>query len=124
MILDAYFGAKRKSSEPLNEVKLLLVGHGRVGKTCLSKALRGEPHDEREKETPGIERHVLELPSGKSMIRAHVCDFGGQEFLHHTHQFFFSERSIYVIVLIGRQGRAEPEAEYWLRLVRTYGPGY
>ena len=123
MILDAYFGAKRKSSEPLNEVKLLLVGHGRVGKTCLSKALRGEPHDEREKETPGIERHVLELPSGKSMIRAHVCDFGGQEFLHHTHQFFFSERSIYVIVLIGRQGRAEPEAEYWLRLVRTYGPG-
>jgi internalin A len=122
-ILAFYFSQRKQSAKPLNEVKLLLVGHGRVGKTSLSKALRCVPHDEREPETPGIERHPLPLAAGQSNIVAHVWDFGGQEFLHQTHQFFFSERSIYVVVLSGRQGRPMQEAEYWLRLIRTYGAG-
>jgi internalin A len=122
-ILAAYFAQRQKDAKPLNEVKLLLVGHGRVGKTSLSKALRGVPHDEQEPETPGIERHPLELVAGRSTITAHIWDFGGQEFLHQTHQFFFSKRSIYVVVLTGRQGRPMQEAEYWLRLIRTYGTG-
>ena len=122
-ILAFYFGRRKPSAKPLNEVKLLLVGHGRVGKTSLSKALRDIPHDQNEPETPGIERRPLPLPSGKSTITAHIWDFGGQEFLHQTHQFFFSERSIYVLVLSGRQGRPMQEAEYWLRLIRTYGTG-
>ncbi len=44
-------------------------------------------------------------------ITAHIWDFGGQEFLHQTHQFFFSQRSIYLVVLSGRQGRPMQEAE-------------
>lgn len=122
-ILAFYFGRQKQSAKPLNEVKLLLVGHGRVGKTSLSKALRGVGHDEREPETPGIERHSLSLGVHRSNITAHIWDFGGQEFLHQTHQFFFSERSIYLVVLSGRQGRPMQEAEYWLRLIRTYGTG-
>lgn len=123
VILAFYFGRFKQSAKPLNEVKLLLVGHGRVGKTSLSKALRGVAHDEREPETAGIERHSLGLTAGRSSITAHIWDFGGQEFLHQTHQFFFSERSIYLVVLSGRQGRPMQEAEYWLRLIRTYGTG-
>lgn len=120
-ILAFYFAQQKRSAKPLNEVKLLLVGHGRVGKTSLSKALRGVAHDEREPETPGIERHQLSLTLNNSKITAHIWDFGGQEFLHQTHQFFFSERSIYLVVLTGRHGRYMQEAEYWLRLIRTYG---
>jgi len=120
-ILAFYFGQRKQTAKPLNEVKLLLVGHGRVGKTSLSKALRGVEHDENEPETPGIERHPLPLTTGRSKITAHIWDFGGQEFLHQTHQFFFSERSIYLVVLTGRQGQPMQEAEYWLRLIRTYG---
>lgn len=122
-ILAFYFGQQQQSAKPLNEVKLLLVGHGRVGKTSLSKALRGISHDEKEPETPGIERHPLALKTGRSNLTAHIWDFGGQEFLHQTHQFFFSERSIYLVVLTGRQGQPMQEAEYWLRLIRTYGTG-
>ena len=122
-ILAFYFGQRKQNAKPLNEVKLLLVGHGRVGKTSLSKALRRIAHDKREPETPGIERHPLPLTVGRSKITAHIWDFGGQEFLHQTHQFFFSERSVYVVVLSGRQGRPMQEAEYWLRLIRTYGTG-
>lgn len=120
-ILAFYLTQRTQRAKRLNEVKLLLVGHGRVGKTSLSKALRGVNHDEREPETPGIERNPLSLTAHKSIITAHIWDFGGQEFLHQTHQFFFSERSIYVVVLTGRQGRPMQEAEYWLRLIRTYG---
>ncbi|HEY6231409.1 MAG TPA: COR domain-containing protein [Pyrinomonadaceae bacterium] len=122
-ILAFYFGQQKQTAKPLNEVKLLLVGHGRVGKTSLSKALRGVPHDDKEPETPGIERYPLPLLAKRSSITAHIWDFGGQEFLHQTHQFFFSERSIYVVVLTGRQGHPMQEAEYWLRLIRTYGVG-
>lgn len=123
-ILAFYFGQRQKHAKPLNEVKLLLVGHGRVGKTSLSKALRGVVHNVLEPETPGIERHLLQLlPDDNSIIKAHVWDFGGQEFLHQTHQFFFSERSIYLVVLSGRQGQPMQEAEYWLRLIRSYGQG-
>jgi internalin A len=127
-ILAFYFAQQKGSAKPLNEVKLLLVGHGRVGKTSLSKALREIPHDMNEPETPGIERHTLPLTAGRSQITAHTWDFGGQEFLHQTHQFFFSERSIYVVVLAGRdralmQRSPVQEAEYWLRLIRTYGTG-
>jgi internalin A len=75
-ILALYFGQRKFDAKPLNEVKLLLVGHGRVGKTSLSKALRGVTHYEREPETPDIERHSLSLTAGKSKITAHVWDFG------------------------------------------------
>ncbi len=122
-LLAYYFGTRSRGAKPLNEVKLLLVGHGRVGKTSLSKALRNILHNDREPETPGIERYPLELTAKDAKITAHVWDFGGQEFLHQTHQFFFSERSIYVVVLSGRQGQPMQEAEYWLRLIRTYGSG-
>ena len=122
-ILAVYFAQQKRDAKPLNEVKLLLVGHGRVGKTSLSKALRGVAHDQKEKETPGIERHPLPLKAGKARITAHIWDFGGQEFLHQTHQFFFSERSLYLVVLAGRDRAPMPEAEYWLRLIRTYGTG-
>lgn len=122
-ILAFYFAQQKRTAKPLNEVKLLLVGHGRVGKTSLSKALRGIPHNQQEPETPGIERHSLTLGAREPAITAHIWDFGGQEFLHQTHQFFFSQRSIYLVVLSGRQGRPMQEAEYWLRLIRTYGTG-
>jgi internalin A len=122
-ILAFYFAQQQRTAKPLNEVKLLLVGHGRVGKTSLSKALRDIPHDQQEPETPGIERHSLKVGTRQPAITAHIWDFGGQEFLHQTHQFFFSQRSIYLVVLSGRQGRPMQEAEYWLRLIRTYGTG-
>src|SRR6185369_1856335 len=122
-ILAFYFAQQQRNAKPVNEVKLLLVGHGRVGKTSLSKAVRGNPHDNLDPETAGIERHSLKLTDRSSPITAHIWDFGGQEFLHQTHQFFFSQRSMYVVVLSGRDRQPMPEAQYWLRLIRAYGTG-
>ena len=46
----------------------VLWGRRRVGKTCLIKSLRGEPFDEKEPETPGIERHRLPLRKGQHVV--------------------------------------------------------
>jgi internalin A len=56
-------------------------------------------------------------------VRLHVWDFGGQEILHATHQFFLTERSLYFVVLSGREGGEDADAEYWLKLVASFGGG-
>ena len=37
------------------------------------------------------------------------------------HQFFLTHRSLYVLVLNGRQGREDADAEYWLNLIASFG---
>ena len=51
----------------------------------------------------------------------HVWDFGGQEIMHATHQFFLTTRALYLLVLSGRQGREDSDAEYWLGMIETFG---
>jgi len=41
--------------------------------------------------------------------------------MHATHQFFLTQRSLYVLVLEGRQGAEDADAEYWLKLVESFG---
>jgi len=75
----------------------------------------------KEKETPGITVLPLQLKCARGVARAHAWDFGGQEFLHGTHQIFLSERCVYVLVLEGRDSNWERETDYWLRFIQSYG---
>lgn len=106
---------------PINEAKLILVGEGEVGKTCLVNRFL---HDKFEKQckTEGIDRHSwLGLMINGHKIRLNVWDFGGQEVLHATHQFFLTKRSIYILVLDARRGEQESRLEYWLKLIQSFG---
>ncbi len=53
-------------------------------------------------------------------VQAHVWDFGGQEIMHGTHRFFMTERALYVVLVSGREGTEDHDAEYWLSLVRSF----
>jgi len=87
----------------------------------LLKALRKKTLDLKEPETPGISVLPLELRCKSGTAKAHVWDFGGQEFLHGTHQIFLSDRCVYVLVLEGRESNWETETDYWLKFIQSYG---
>ncbi|HWB01391.1 MAG TPA: COR domain-containing protein [Verrucomicrobiales bacterium] len=121
-ILDYYFGRQAAGSRPLNEVKVILVGRGGAGKTSTVRALRGLPFNDAEESTPGIALCDWQMDGCKGdPVTAHIWDFAGQVITHSLHQFFFSTRSVYVLVLTGRENNAQDDAEYWLRLIKAFG---
>lgn len=120
-ILRYYFESRAEKGRPLLELKLLLVGRGKAGKTTLVKQLAGEKPDENESETHSIAIRELTLECPRGQVRTRAWDFGGQEILHSTHQFFLTERSLYLLVLEPRTSLAHRDAEYWLKLIETQG---
>jgi internalin A len=120
-ILDYYFRT-RGGKRPLNEAKLILVGRGAVGKTSLVNRLVYKKFSKRERKTEGIK--ITEWPltlKRKRNVKLNIWDFGGQEIMHATHQFFLSQRSLYLLVLNGREGGEDADAEYWLKLIAAFG---
>jgi len=122
-ILDYYFATRGAKGRALRELKLIVVGWGKAGKSTLVKRLAGEPMDPNEPETHGIMIRPLTLHCTDGELRARVWDFGGQHVLHAMHEFFLTTRSLYLLVLEQRSDRAETDAKYWLQLIRSYaGP--
>ncbi|MFC1596485.1 COR domain-containing protein [Planctomycetota bacterium] len=113
-----YFGSAADSVRVLSEVKILFVGDGGSGKTSLVNRLRNRKFRDNEPQTHGINIDDWVLRAQSGPVKAHLWDFGGQEIMHATHQFFLSERSLYVLVL---DGRKEEDAEYWLKHIETFG---
>jgi len=117
LILRTYFGERR----PLHEAKLLLVGQGGVGKTALARRLlHNLPPDESQGKTPGVDIHKWAFPQVNSdPITLNLWDFGGQGVYQATHQFFFTSRSLYLVVINARTGEQESRLRHWLKLVAS-----
>lgn len=113
-----YFKSLKGDMKPIDEVKVLLVGDGGAGKTSLAKRLIGRDFDENEPQTHGINIDDSHILSHGKRIKVHFWDFGGQEMMHATHQFFLSKRSAYILVL---DGRKDEKTEYWLKHIEAFG---
>jgi internalin A len=122
-ILGYYFLTRGKAGRrPLNEAKLILVGRGGVGKTSVvNRLVHGTFTDEKKTEGIKITGWLLKVGENRDDVRLNVWDFGGQEIMHATHQFFLTERSLYLLVLCGREGVEDADAEYWLKLIQSFG---
>lgn len=117
----AYYFRTRSGPRPLNEAKLILVGRGAAGKTSIVNRLVDNVFKP-ESKTKGIKITEWKLVlNGNEDVRLNVWDFGGQEIMHATHQFFFTQRSVYLLVLNGREGGEDADAEYWLKLIESFG---
>ena len=119
-ILEYYFRT-RESKQPLNEAKLILVGRGEVGKSSLVDKLLYNTFDENKKKTEGIQitKWKVNLKQDET-ISLNIWDFGGQEIMHATHQFFLTARSLYLLVIDGRGGMEDSDADYWLKIISSF----
>ena len=113
-----YFAELNSGTQLLNEVKILMVGDGEAGKTSLVKRLFNEVFDQAENPTHGINIRGWDVEVGGRKLKANIWDFGGQVMQHATHQFFFSKRCLYILVL---DGRREEEPDYWLHHIKSFG---
>jgi internalin A len=105
---------------PLNECKLIFVGDGSVGKTSLMKSLVYREFNKSELTTHGINKIAwkgIKNDKGEP-IKINCWDFGGQHIQHSLHQFFFTERVVYVLVL---NPRNDEKAGYWLDQIDKLG---
>ena len=123
----AYIRSLEQNAEPLYEAKLVLVGEGNVGKTTLKKALQGKTGEEApkkdERTTHGVEIDIdgLRLPHPEKdgvEIQLNAWDFGGQDVYRVTHQFFFSRRSLYLLVWEPRNNVQQGRLDEWLDMIR------
>lgn len=133
-------------AKPINETKLILVGQGSVGKTSILRQILHGTFDANQTKTEGISinqwifamsREVaarIRIQSFSAMessqpltvthdtnIKLNIWDFGGQEIMHATHQFFLTKRSLYLLVLDARLTQEENRVEYWLKMIQSFG---
>jgi GTPase SAR1 family protein len=109
------------------EAKLLILGDGNEGKTCVSRALRGLPFEE-PKPTHGMDvgqwtfAHPDDPADRAKDITLNIWDFEGREISHQTHQFFLTSQSLYLLVFKCRDQFQMDRAEYWLDTIRARAP--
>ena len=120
-----YLTLVSESAAELWMSKLLVVGQGAVGKTSLIKALAGQQYDPDEPTTHGL--RIIELKLNhphKSSLQMSLAawDFGGQEIYHATHQFFLTDRSLFLLLWNARQGWEQAKLPYWLEIIKARAP--
>jgi len=105
-------------NEQLFEAKLLIVGQGNVGKTFLMNRLVNNDTPET-CSTEGIDIKTWSIKTMSSPnFRVNIWDFGGQEIYHSTHQFFLTNRSLYLLVWEARTDQHQISFDYWLNVIR------
>ena len=86
---------------PNSELKLFVLGNGRVGKTQIARRLQNQGFDASIASTHGIvlsRFEVLTAEDENPAIYANLWDFGGQDVYLGTHGLFLDARAVYVVV--------------------------
>ncbi len=122
---------------PTADLKLFVLGNGRVGKTQICRRLKGEGFDVSVPSTHGISLGHIRLIEGDTeadppepAIDLRFWDFGGQDIYLGTHALFLDDRAVYVIAWTPSHENTDEFEEngvpmrnrplrYWLEYVRS-----
>ena len=116
--LRAHLRDLEAGAERLLDVKLMVLGNGRIGKTQICRRLRAESFEPSADSTHGILVTSATLPMAQSGLKVdqsrrrksgrsarvgeeailHLWDFGGQDLYHGTHALFMRTRSLFMLV--------------------------
>lgn len=120
-----WFEARKKQDDaPLNEIKVVFLGNGDVGKThTIARLMRNDEKPDETftgESTPGIAiAHKSYRIDGQD-IQVHFWDFGGQDVLFPMHRMFMTERTIYVVMVDARNESRGSTAREWLDTVNSF----
>lgn len=127
--LKNYWQDLAKGSERQQQLKVQLVGNGRVGKTTLAHALEHKrAPSEPFKSTHGILIKEIQqaLDGEDDPVTLQLWDFGGQEIYHATHRLFLSNDSLYLLLWAEKTEEHSDETRhpvsYWLELIHDLAP--
>ena len=87
--------------------------------------LRGETFDAQEDSTHGIavDSWALKHPTKADVtMQLRTWDFGGQTIYHATHQFFLTNRALFILVWNARFGYEQGKLSYWLNIIQAKAP--
>lgn len=127
-----------KGSTINKEYKVLLVGNGGVGKTCLVERMVYDSFEQKHLSTHGIalEQYRDEENNLTFPFILNLWDFGGQDIYHATHRLFMQSNAIYLALWdentlaneyseVQEDGQARPyenySLQYWLHYIRHQG---
>ncbi|XP_041377257.1 uncharacterized protein LOC121389673 [Gigantopelta aegis] len=123
-----YLRRLRMGSVPCKRTKLMMVGLGGAGKTSLVRALTNSSFqaflDYDENITDGIDISEWNVPVKDSTepITYSVWDFAGQTVYYNTHQFFLSNRAVYLLLWNIRLGYEHAGLNFWLSSIACHAP--
>ena len=130
-ILNYFKELDKRGTDYLYEAKVLIVGQPRAGKTSLRYKLFDSSSElpEEDKTTRGIDIErlqfdVIDKEGRPRKFCYNVWDFGGQQIYQNTHQFFLTQRSLYLLVIdTGKDtvGNDDTNINYWLQIVELLG---
>jgi len=136
--IKAWLAEQNKTKQVPNQYrKLILTGNTTIGKTSFIRFLKDQIYDENENSTHGVKQYTWKPES--SDLEIAIWDFGGQEYYHSTHQLFFSNNALYLLMYdkehncngwlkikidYSDKGSVEEDLEhfdyfYWLRNIRS-----
>ncbi len=120
-----YYRANKESS-PIGECKVVFLGDGGAGKSRIIDRLMhdgGISNDFDGESTPGICISSKKYQIGSEEIKLHFWDFGGQAIMHSMHRLFLTNRTLYVVVANARDNKANDQAWYWIRNIKSFACG-
>ncbi|XP_060080095.1 uncharacterized protein LOC132559485 [Ylistrum balloti] len=122
----AYLKRLLTGSVDCKRTKLMLVGLGGAGKTSLVKSLMSKNQKSNltgaEAITDGIDICTWDVKHDKDTISYSVWDFAGQTVYYNTHQFFLSDRAVYLLLWNIRLGHEHAGLNFWLNSITVHAP--
>ena len=135
-VIEAYYRDLEANTErQLNECKVILLGDGEVGKTYIIDRISNNnerlPENHKTDTTKGILLSTVQTADGETIesdaskfndtdLKIRFWDFGGQQIMHSMHRCFLTSKTIYVIVVSGRQNELTEKVHYWLTTVAAF----
>jgi internalin A len=104
--------------------KLVIVGEGQVGKSCLVDSLEGNTFVNGKATTHALNLSQLQFnhPNTETDMLLNVWDFGGQDIYHATHQFYLTNHSLFLLVWSARAGYESGKIYKWLETITALAP--